>query len=260
MIIIPAVDIKNGKCVRLVQGRKEDETVFSDDPAAMAQKWAKAGAELIHVIDLDGAFEKSPQNLAAIKNILQTVDTPIQLGGGIRNEQTVHQFLDMGVDRVIIGTEAIHHPEFVKRISKIYPGRVVVGIDARKGRVAIEGWTETTRIKAVDLAKQFENCAVAAINFTDIYRDGTQTGPNIEETRRLAEAIDIPVVASGGVATIQDIHNLLPLEAVGVIGIITGKALYSGSLDFKEALAAAKSKTQIVHGGSAKIILDNTIG
>jgi phosphoribosylformimino-5-aminoimidazole carboxamide ribotide isomerase len=242
MIIIPAVDIRNGKCVRLVQGRKEQETVFADDPVAMAEKWAQDGAELIHVIDLDGAFEKRPQNLAAIRKILQTVDTPIQVGGGIRNEQTVRRFLDMGVARVIIGTEAIHHPEFVEGISRLYPGRVVVGIDARKGLVAIEGWTETTRIKAVDLAKRFENCGLAAVNFTDIYRDGMQTGPNIEETRRLAEAIDIPVVASGGVATIQDIYNLLPLEAVGVTGIITGKALYSGTLDFKEALRVVRSK------------------
>ena len=243
MIIIPAVDIKNGKCVRLVQGRKEDETVFSDDPAAMAEKWAQAGAELIHVIDLDGAFEKSPQNLAAIRKILQTVDTPIQVGGGIRNESTVRRFLDMGVERVIVGTEAINHPEFVERISGMYPGRIIVGIDARKGLVAIEGWTETTRVKAVDLAKRFENCGLAAVNFTDIHRDGMQTGPNIEETRRLAEAIHIPVVASGGVATIQDIHNLLPLEAVGVIGVITGKALYSGTLDFKEALRVVNSKS-----------------
>ncbi|MEJ2166326.1 MAG: 1-(5-phosphoribosyl)-5-[(5-phosphoribosylamino)methylideneamino]imidazole-4-carboxamide isomerase [Desulfobacterales bacterium] len=242
MIIIPAVDIKNGKCVRLVQGRKEDETIFSDDPAAMAQRWAQAGAELIHVIDLDGAFEKSPQNLDAVKKIVETVDAPIQLGGGIRNEQTVRRFLDMGVERLIIGTEAIHHPEFVERISNIYPGRIVVGIDARQGLVAIEGWTETTRIKAVDLAKRFENCGLAAVNFTDIYRDGMQTGPNIEETRRLAEAIDIPVVASGGVATLQDIYNLLPLEAVGVVGIITGKALYSGTLDFKAALRAVNAE------------------
>jgi len=242
MIVIPAVDIKNGKCVRLVQGRKEDETVFSDDPAAMARKWAREGAELIHVIDLDGAFEKRPQNLDAIKNILQAVNTPIQLGGGIRNEHTARRFLEMGVARVIIGTEAIYHPDFVERMSKLYPGRIIIGIDARKGLVAIEGWTETTTIKAVDLAKRFENCGVAAINFTDIHRDGMQTGPNIEETRRLAEAVDIPVVASGGVATIQDIYNLLPLEASGVVGVITGKALYSGTLDFRQALTAARSQ------------------
>lgn len=242
MLIIPAVDIKNGQCVRLVQGRKEDETVFSDDPAAMAQKWVRAGAELIHVIDLDGAFEKSPQNRAALENILQTIDIPIQLGGGIRDEQTAHQFLNMGVQKVIIGTEAIKNPAWVARIAGQYPGRVVVGIDARNGLVAIEGWTETTDTKAVDLAKRFADCGIAAINFTDIQRDGMQTGPNLEETRKLAEAVDIPVVASGGVATIKDIQNLLPLEACGVIGVITGKALYSGTLDFKEALAVARSK------------------
>ena len=241
MIIIPAVDIKNGKCVRLVQGRMEDETVFSNDPAAMAQKWTNAGAELIHVVDLDGAFEKSPQNLDAVKNIINTVDTPIQLGGGIRNERTVKTLLDMGVRRVIIGTEAINNPEWVMRTARRFPGQVVVGIDARKGRVAIEGWTETTHTRAVDLAKRFEDCGVAAINFTDILRDGMQTGPNISETRRLAEAICIPVVASGGVATIDDIKNLLPLEKIGVTGVITGKALYSGTLDFRQALSLVQS-------------------
>jgi phosphoribosylformimino-5-aminoimidazole carboxamide ribotide isomerase len=242
MLIIPAVDIKNGKCVRLVQGRKEEETVFSDDPAAMALKWEKAGAELVHVIDLDGAFEKSPQNLDAIKQILQTIDTPIQLGGGIRDEQTALAFLEMGVQKVIIGTEAIKNPVWVKRLADRFADRVIVGIDARNGLVAIEGWTQDTRTRAVDLAKRFENCGIAAINFTDIHRDGMQSGPNVEETRKLAEAIDIPVVASGGVATIKDIQNLLPLESVGVIGVITGKALYSETLNFSEALALAQSK------------------
>ena len=227
MLIIPAVDIKNGKCVRLLQGRMEDETVFSDDPAAMARKWADAGAELIHVVDLDGAFEKHPQNLEAVKNILNSVATPIQLGGGIRNERNVKTVLDLGVQRVIIGTEAIKNPGWVMQIAQQYPDQIVVGIDARDGRVAIEGWTETTSTRAIDLARQFEDCGVAAINFTDIHRDGMQTGPNIEETRTLAEAVDIPVVASGGVATIKDIQNLLPLEACGVIGVITGKALYT---------------------------------
>jgi phosphoribosylformimino-5-aminoimidazole carboxamide ribotide isomerase len=241
MMIIPAVDIKNGKCVRLVQGRMEDETVFSNDPAAMARQWADAGAELIHVVDLDGAFEKSPRNLDAVKNIIDTVDTPIQLGGGIRTERTVKTLLDMGVKRVIIGTEAINNPEWVMQISRRFPGQVVIGIDARNGRVAIEGWTETTHTQAVDLAKRFEDCGVAAINFTDIYRDGMQTGPNIAETGRLAEAISIPVVASGGVATIDDIKNLLPLEKVGVTGVITGKALYSGTLDFRQALLLVQS-------------------
>ena len=242
MLIIPAVDIKNGKCVRLVQGRMEDETVFSHDPAAMAQKWAVAGAELIHVIDLDGAFGKSPQNIDAIKNILKTVNTPIQLGGGIRTERTIRMYLGMGVNRVVIGTEALNNPELVEQAARVFPGQIVVGIDARNGRVAIEGWTETTPIKAVDLAKRFQNCGVAAINFTDIYRDGMQTGPNIEATQRLAEAINIPVVASGGVSNIRDIQNLLPLEAIGVTGVITGRALYSGSLDFKEALSVGRKK------------------
>ena len=241
MIIIPAVDIRDGKCVRLLQGRQDAETVFSDDPAAMANKWAGAGAELIHVIDLDGAFTKRPQNLAAIENILKTIDTPIQLGGGIRDEQTAQRYLEMGIQKVIIGTEAINNPGWIKRLADRFPGRVVVGIDARNGLVAIEGWTENTRVRAVDLAKSFENCGLAAINFTDIHRDGMQTGPNIKETRALAEAIDVPVVASGGVASIKDIKNLLPLEAVGVTGIITGKALYTGSLDFVESLALALS-------------------
>ena len=243
MIVIPAVDIKEGKCVRLLQGRMEDQTVFSNDPAAMAQKWAMAGAELIHVIDLDGAFEKRPRNLTAIRNILKTVDTPIQVGGGIRTERTIQMFLDMGVSRVIIGTEAINNPELVEQSARRFPGQIIVGIDARKGRVAIEGWTETTHIKAVDLAKRFQNCGVAAINFTDIHRDGMQTGPNIGETRRLAVAVSIPVVASGGVSNIRDIENLLPLEAFGVTGVITGKALYSGSLNFKEAFSVGKEKT-----------------
>ena len=244
MMIIPAVDIKNGKCVRLLQGRMEDETVFSDDPAAMAQKWANAGAELIHVVDLDGAFEKRPQNLDAVKNIINSVDTPIQLGGGIRNERAVETVLKLGVQRVVIGTEAIKNPQWVKQIARKYPGQIVVGIDARDGRVAIEGWTETTSIRAIDLARQFEDCGVAAINFTDIYRDGMQTGPNIAETGRLAEAIKIPVVASGGVSTIEDIKNLLPLTAVGVSGVITGKALYSGTLDFKQAMALVQSEAR----------------
>lgn len=244
MMIIPAVDIKNGKCVRLLQGRMEDETVFSDDPAAMAQKWANAGAELIHVVDLDGAFEKRPQNLDAVKNIINSVDTPIQLGGGIRNERAVETALELGVQRVIIGTEAIKNPQWVRQIARKYPGQIVVGIDARDGRVAIEGWTETTPIRAIDLARQFEDCGVAAINFTDIYRDGMQTGPNIAETGRLAEAIKIPVVASGGVSTIEDIKNLLPLTAVGVSGVITGKALYSGTLDFKQAMALVQSEAR----------------
>jgi phosphoribosylformimino-5-aminoimidazole carboxamide ribotide isomerase len=236
MIIIPAVDIKNGKCVRLLQGRMDDETVYSDNPQAMASKWTRLGAQFIHVIDLDGAFAKIPQNMGSIRKILQSVNVPIQLGGGIRNEETVGIYLEMGVKRVIIGTGAIKKPEFVKKVCKTYPGQIVVGIDARNGKVAIDGWTQTTRIEAMELAKEFEDCGVAAINFTDIHRDGMQTGPNLDAILRLAEAVSIPVVASGGVSSIEDIKNLLPLETAGVTGVIIGKALYSGKLDLKEAL------------------------
>lgn len=242
--MIPAIDIKNGKCVRLLQGRMDAETVFGIDPSEMARRWADDGAEIIHVVDLDGAVQKTPKNLEAIRKILKTVDTPVQVGGGIRDVETVRMFLDAGVSRVIIGTEAVRNPDMVKDACKQFPGKIVVGIDAREGLVAIEGWTETTRTKAVDLARMFEDCGVAAINFTDIHRDGMQTGPNIEETRKLAEAISIPVVASGGVSTLADIENLIPLEPVGVVGVITGKALYSGTLDLREAIALTKSSAK----------------
>jgi phosphoribosylformimino-5-aminoimidazole carboxamide ribotide isomerase len=206
----------------------------------MAVKWERLGAQIIHVIDLDGAFCKSPQNVAAIGEIAQSVKVPIQLGGGIRNEQTVAMYLEMGIGRVIIGTEAIKSPEFVKRICKTYPDQIIVGIDARNGKVAIDGWTQTTHVEAVDLARAFEDCGVAAINFTDIQRDGMRTGPNLEATGKLAKAISIPVVASGGVSSLQDIKDLLALEKFGVIGVIVGKALYSGDLDLKAALSLAQ--------------------
>jgi phosphoribosylformimino-5-aminoimidazole carboxamide ribotide isomerase len=241
MIIIPAVDIKNGKCVRLLQGRMDAETVFSDDPAAMALKWQDQGAEIIHLVDLDGAVEKKPENLETIKDIISKVNVPVQVGGGIRDMETIEMYIELGVGRVIIGTEAIRNPQIVKEASRSFEGRIVIGIDARKGLVAIEGWTETTAMTAIDLARQFEDCGVAAINFTDIHRDGMQSGPNIDATRKLAEAISIPVVASGGVSSIDDIKNLLPTEEAGVIGVITGRALYDGRLDLKEAIRLGKS-------------------
>jgi phosphoribosylformimino-5-aminoimidazole carboxamide ribotide isomerase len=241
MMIIPAVDIKKGKCVRLLQGRMQDETIFSENPAAMAQKWAKAGAKLIHVIDLDGAFAKHPQNIDAIRKILEHVDVPIQLGGGIRNLETIRMVMDFGIQRVIIGTEAVQNPEFVKEACKEYPNQIILGIDARNGLVAIDGWSQTTQVTAIGLARQFENCGLAAINFTDIHRDGMLTGPNIEEIKALAKKIDIPVVASGGVSTLTDIQKLLALRSVGVTGVIVGKALYSGSLDLKEAIKITRS-------------------
>jgi len=243
MIIIPAVDIKNGRCVRLLQGRKDEETIFSNDPVEMAIKWDEEGAELIHVIDLDGAFEKSPQNLNSIKKIIKSVKADVQVGGGVRDKKIIKMFIDLGAKRVIIGTEAIKNPKLVKDACKEFPGRIVVGIDARNGMVAIEGWTETTNIKAVDLAKQFEDCGVAAINFTDIHRDGMQTGPNIKETMIIAENVSIPVVASGGVSTIEDIKKLIQLKKIGVTGIITGRALYNGNLNLKEAIELTNNIT-----------------
>ncbi len=243
MIVIPAVDIKNGKCVRLLQGRMDQVTVFSDDPTAMAHKWESVGAELIHVVDLDGAVQKSPQNIKTIKRIVDRLHIPIQVGGGIRDVNTIEMYLESGVQRVVIGTAAIRHPELIKNACRKFPNRIVIGIDARNGLVAIEGWVQTTQIQAVELASQFEDCGVAAINFTDIQRDGMMTGPNIEQTQRLAEQISIPVVASGGVSRLKDIENLLPLEKVGVTGVITGKALYDGRLDLKAAIQLTQSSS-----------------
>ena len=244
MIIIPAVDIKDGRCVRLLQGRKDAETVFSDDPAAMAERWASEGAEIIHVIDLDGAFEKSPRNARAIEDILNRINIPIQVGGGIRDGKTIDGYLSAGVQRVIIGTEAIKRPELVKTACIRHPGQIAVAIDARDGKVAIDGWTQTTQVRALDLARQFEDSGVAAIIFTDIHRDGTHSGPNIDATRKIAEALSIPVIASGGVSDLSDIQRLIPLAAVGVVGIITGRALYDGTLDLKQAIAVAHTANQ----------------
>jgi phosphoribosylformimino-5-aminoimidazole carboxamide ribotide isomerase len=241
MNVIPAIDIKNGRCVRLEQGRMDRETVFSEDPAAMACQWQAQGASLIHLVDLDGAVSKEPRNRSVIAAILEAVDVPLQLGGGIRDLATIEMYFQLGVQRIVIGTEAIRNPDLLKAAGRQFPGRMVVGIDARNGLVAIEGWTETTTTTAIDLARRFEDCGLAAINFTDIHRDGMQTGPNIEATGQLAAAVSIPVVASGGVSTLDDIRNLLPLENAGVEGVITGKALYSGTLDLKAALALARS-------------------
>ncbi len=237
MIIIPAIDIKQGRCVRLLQGEMDKETVFSDDPSAMAVRWQSEGAALLHVVDLDGAVEKRPGNLDAIRRIVKKITIPVQVGGGIRDEATIAMYFDLGVQRVVIGSEAVNNPALVENACRLWPGRIVVGIDSRKGMVAIEGWTQTTDVSAIQLGKQFEDAGVAAINFTDIERDGMRSGPNIEETRRLAKAVNIDVVASGGVSTIEDIKNLAPLEADGVVGIITGRALYDGSLDLKTALS-----------------------
>lgn len=242
MIVIPAIDIKNGRCVRLEQGRMDRETVFGEDPSAMARQWQSQGASLIHLVDLDGAVSKTPRNRSVVAAVVAAVDVPLQLGGGIRDMETIEMYFDLGIQRIVIGTEAIRNPELVRDAGRRFPGRMVVGIDARRGLVAIEGWTETTETTAIDLARRFEDCGVAAINFTDIQRDGMQTGPNIEATGQLAAAVSIPIVASGGVSNLDDIRNLRPLEALGVEGIITGRALYSGALDLNTALAVARGE------------------
>jgi len=237
MQIYPAVDIKNGKCVRLKQGRMNEETVFSSNPVEMAQKWAEYGIQLLHVVDLDGAFQKQPQNSQIIQEMISSIKIPIQVGGGIRTLSNIQMYLDMGVHRVVLGTEAIRNPKQVADYCNQFPEQIVIGIDAKNGMVAVEGWTETTSISAIDLAKQFENTGVAAINFTDILRDGMQTGPNIQATRDLAESTSIPVVASGGVSNIKDIENLLNVASYGIFGVICGRSLYEGTLELSEALA-----------------------
>ncbi|MBW1897114.1 MAG: 1-(5-phosphoribosyl)-5-[(5-phosphoribosylamino)methylideneamino]imidazole-4-carboxamide isomerase [Deltaproteobacteria bacterium] len=242
MIIIPAVDIKAGRCVRLLQGREDSETVFSDDPSAMALRWEEEGAERLHVIDLDGAFRKSPQNMGAIQQIIEKVQVPVQLGGGIRNMETISRYLDLGISRVIIGTEAIKNPQLVEEACQAFPARIMVGIDARNGMVAIEGWTQTTEKQAIEVAKQLEGYGVAGIVFTDIHKDGMQMGPNIEETKRLAESVSVPVIASGGVSNVRDIEALAKLEPVGVEGVITGRALYENTLTMAEALSVSRGK------------------
>ena len=240
MLVIPAIDLKDGKCVRLRQGRAADQTIYSDNPAETARRWEAAGAEWLHVVDLDGAFNQRPQNVVAIRQILDHVSIPVQLGGGIRNEETIQFYLDLGISRVIIGTEATRRPDWIMSIALDHPGQIIVGIDARDGQAAIEGWTSTTDIGAIDLAMRFDGSEVAAIVFTDINRDGMQTGTNLDQTRQLAERISTPVIASGGVSTLKDIENLLPLEPFGVVGVITGKALYSGTLDLADAIAVSQ--------------------
>ncbi|MES0363399.1 MAG: 1-(5-phosphoribosyl)-5-[(5-phosphoribosylamino)methylideneamino]imidazole-4-carboxamide isomerase [Desulfobacteria bacterium] len=243
MLIIPAVDIKEGRCVRLLQGREGSETVFSDDPSAMAARWEREGAELLHVIDLDGAFKKGPQNVEAVKRIIERVDMPVQLGGGIRNIETISTFLDLGVSRVIIGTEAIRNPRIVEQACQAFPDKIMVGIDARNGMVAIEGWTQTTEQPAIEMAKGLEGLGgLAGIIFTDIHKDGMQTGPNIKETKRMAESVSTPIIASGGVGDINDIRALTGLGPLGVVGVITGRALYDGTLDLKQAIEVARGE------------------
>lgn len=242
MIVIPAIDLKDGRCVRLEQGLMERDTVFCDDPAVQALEWQRQGAELLHIVDLNGAFDGVPRNRASIEEIVKAVTIPAQLGGGIRDLSTVAAYLELGISRVILGTIAQKNPELVKEACRLFPGRIVVGIDAKNGMVAVQGWAEVTDMRAVDLAKKFEGYGVAAIIYTDISRDGMLSGPNIDATRQLAESVGIPVIASGGVSTLKDIEDLMAIEANGVVGVITGKAIYTGSIKLAEALSLTKKK------------------
>lgn len=236
MLLLPAVDIKEGRCVRLRQGAKDDEIHYSSQPEEMARKWAGLGARYLHVVDLDGAFDGAPKNREVVKRILDAVDIPIEVGGGIRNRDAIVTYLEWGVSRVVLGTKAFRDKTFVEESCREFPGRIVVGIDARNGLVAVEGWVEVTGLRAAEMAKGFEGMGVAAIVYTDISRDGMMGGPNLEATKEFAESINIPVIASGGVSRREDILNLKELERHGVEGAIIGRALYDGSLDFKKAL------------------------
>jgi phosphoribosylformimino-5-aminoimidazole carboxamide ribotide isomerase len=236
MIVIPAIDLKEGRCVRLEQGLMEKDTVYSDDPAAQARAWQEQGGELLHLVDLDGAFAGVPRNREAIAAIVAAVDIPTELGGGIRDLETIEAYLQLGITRVILGTAAKENPALVAEACRLFAGRIVVGIDARGGKVAVRGWSDVTEKSAVELAREMQGYGVEAIIYTDIARDGMMQGPNIEATRQLAEAISIPVIASGGVSSLKDIENLMAIESSGVVGVITGKAIYTGALDLRAAV------------------------
>ena len=241
MLIIPAIDLKDGKCVRLKQGDMNQATVFSEDPAAMAGHWLAQGAKRLHVVDLNGAQSGKPKNEAVIRKIVAAAgDMPVQLGGGIRDLDTIERYLDDGISYVIIGTAAVKTPGFLHDACGAFPGHVMVALDARDGKVAVEGWSKMTRHEVTDLAKKFEDYGVEAIIYTDIGRDGMLSGVNIEATVRLARELSIPVIASGGITDLKDIEALCAVESEGIIGAITGRALYQGTLDFRQALAAAE--------------------
>ena len=233
MLLIPAIDLKDGHCVRLRQGRMDDETVFSDDPVQMAQRWVDAGARRLHLVDLNGAFAGEPVNGDAVRAISAAFpELPIQVGGGIRDERPDAAYLDAGVTWSIIGTQAVKEPAFVARACRAFPDNIIVGLDAKDGMVAINGWAVVTDHRVDELAKRFEGNGVSAIVYTDIGRDGMLTGPNVSATRALAEAINTPVIASGGITTIDDVRALAEVAASGITGAITGRAIYEGTLDF----------------------------
>ena len=242
MLIIPAIDLKGGRCVRLLRGEMSAETVYGDDPVAMGRRWVAEGGKYLHVVDLDGAVSGQPVNGAAIAALCRELSVPIEVGGGVRSVERAAQLLAAGVDRVIFGTAALAHPEVVGEACRRFPGRIAVGIDARDGRVAVRGWTETSSVTAIELARRVQDLGAARVIYTDISRDGTQQGVNVEATRALAAAIDIPVVASGGVGSLADVTALLPCESDGVDAVIIGRALYTGAVNLAEAIAAARGQ------------------
>ena len=237
MLLIPAIDLKDGHCVRLKQGDMEQATTFGEDPAEMALNWVGQGARRLHLVDLNGAFAGKPQNFAAIKSILAAVgdDIPVQLGGGIRDLDTIEKYIDGGISYVIIGTAAVKNPGFLKDACSAFGGHIIVGLDAKDGKVATDGWSKLTGHEVVDLAKKFEDYGVESVIYTDIGRDGMLSGINIEATVRLAQSLSIPVIASGGLSGIADIEKLCAVESDGVEGVICGRAIYSGDLDFAKA-------------------------
>jgi phosphoribosylformimino-5-aminoimidazole carboxamide ribotide isomerase len=239
LLVIPAIDVKDGRCVRLRQGIMSEETVFSDHPEEMALRWYDQGAKRLHLVDLNGAVEGRPINRDAIRKIIQSVPIPVELGGGIRDMETLEAYLALGVHLAILGTVAYRDPDFVYLACRRFPGQIMLGIDARDDRVAVMGWTEETTRTPVQMAQGFEGIGVASIVYTDIQRDGMGTGPNIERTGALARSIGIPVIASGGISGLEDVQKILSLRKDGVTGMITGRALYDGRLDLAEAIRAA---------------------
>jgi phosphoribosylformimino-5-aminoimidazole carboxamide ribotide isomerase len=245
VIIIPAIDLKDGKCVRLSQGRMDQETIYSENPVEMARHWKSKGAERLHIVDLNGAVTGKPFHRSLIEEIIRSVNIPVEIGGGIRDLSTIEDYLRSGAEWVILGTAALRNRHLLTEACQRFPGRVILGIDARGGKVAVEGWKEETSIEAADLARRFEGIGLSAIIFTDIERDGMGSGLNFESTRNLSRSISIPVIASGGVSRIEDIVKLMEMESDGVIGVITGRALYAGSLDLEEAIRLTKKDGKI---------------